>query len=93
MVADCVFSVDVPDRVETGQITSSGLGLTNVTYAKRFNGGATGLSVPAVQLTIVNAVVGDDVILSNESLTGFSVQVKNNSSIVSRKLNWLSQGY
>ena len=93
VVADCVFSVDVPDRVETGQITSSGLGLTNVTYAKRFNGGATGLSVPAVQLTIVNAVVGDDVILSNESLTGFSVQVKNNSSIVSRKLNWLSQGY
>lgn len=93
VVADCVFSVDVPDRVETGQITSSGSGVTNVTYAKRFNGGATGLSVPAVQLTIVNAVVGDDVILSNESLIGFSVQVKNNGSVVSRKLNWLSQGY
>lgn len=91
-VTDFIISVDVPDRFDTGQITTATGGST-VTYAAPFIGGATGMTVPAVQLTIVNAVSGDDIILSNETLNGFDVQVVNSGSGVSRTVNYLAQGY
>lgn len=91
-VTDFIISVDVPDRVDTGQITTATGGST-VTYNAPFIGGATGMTVPAVQLTIVNATAGDDIILSSETLNGFTVQVVNSGSGVSRTVNWLAQGY
>ena len=91
-VTDFIISVDVPDRVDTGQITTATSGST-VTYVAPFIGGATGMTVPAVQLTIVNAVAGDDIILSNETLNGFDVRVVNSGSGVSRTVNYLAQGY
>ena len=92
VAADFVMTVDVPDRVDTGQITTAEAG-SAVTYTAPFNGGATGLTVPAVQLTIVNAQAGDDVVLSNQTLSGFTVRVTNAGVGVSRAVNWLSQGY
>ena len=91
-VTDFIISVDVPDRVDSGQIITS-TGVTSVTYTKAFLGGASGMTVPAVQLTIVNAMAGDDIILSNETLSGFDVQVLNSGSGVVRTINYLSQGY
>ena len=91
-VTDFIISVDVPDRVDTGQVITATGGST-VTYVAPFLGGATGMSVPAVQLTIVNASAGDDIILTNETLTGFTVQVLNGGSGVARTVNWLAQGY
>lgn len=91
-VTDFIISVDVPDRVDTGQV-STATGGTTVTYAAPFLGGASGMTVPAVQLTIVNATAGDDIILSNETLSGFDVQVLNSGSGVVRTINYLSQGY
>lgn len=91
-VTDFIISVDVPDRVDTGQITTATGGST-VTYVAPFLGGATGMTVPAVQLTIVNATAGDDIILSSETLNGFTVQVLNGGSGVSRTVNYLAQGY
>lgn len=92
VIADFVMTVDVPDRVDTGQIITAEAG-SAVTYTAPFNGGATGLTVPAVQLTIVNAQAGDDVVLSNQTLAGFTVRVTNAGVGVSRAVNWLSQGY
>ena len=92
VVTDFIFSVDVPDRVDTGQVTTN-VGGSSVVYAASFIGGATGMTVPAVQLTIVNAQAGDDIILSNETLAGFDVQILNGGSGVVRTVNWLAQGY
>jgi predicted phage tail protein len=92
VVTDFIFSVDVPDRVDTGQVTTNVAGST-VTYVSSFIGGATGMTVPAVQLTIVNAQAGDDIILSNETFAGFDVQILNGGSGVVRTVNWLAQGY
>lgn len=91
-VTDFIISVDVPDRVDTGQVVTAAGGST-VTYVAPFIGGATGMAVPAVQLTIVNASAGDDIILTNETLNGFTVQVLNSGSGVSRTVNYLAQGY
>lgn len=91
-VTDFIISVDVPDRVDTGQVVTA-TGGSNVTYAAPFLGGATGMTVPAVQLTIVNASAGDDIILTNETLSGFTVRVLNSGSGVSRTVNYLAQGY
>ena len=91
-VTDFIISVDVPDRVDTGQVTTA-TGGTTVTYAAPFIGGASGMSVPAVQLTIVNASAGDDIILSSETLNGFNVRVLNGGSGVARTVNYLAQGY
>lgn len=92
VVTDFIFTVDVPDRVDTGQVVTNTVGST-VTYVTSFIGGATGIAVPAVQLTIVNAQTGDDVILSNETLAGFDVQILNGGVGVTRTVNYLAQGY
>jgi Putative phage tail protein len=84
-----IFSVDVPDRIENGtSINCPSSGLT-VTYNPAFQ------ATPNVQITILDAQQGDEVYLpdANQSATGFTVQIRNAGSGVSRKINWLSQGY
>ena len=80
-------SVDVPDRVDTGngmQCPDTGL---SVLYTPRFT------VPPTVLITILNATQGDDVILNGQDENGFSVQIVNGGAFVSREINWLAQGY
>lgn len=86
------FTVDMPDRVDTGQVAVLAGG-SSVAYASLYNGGGTGLATPAVQLTIVNGQAGDDVVLTGQGLSGFTMQVKNGGAGVARTVNWLAQGY
>lgn len=82
------WTVDVPDRAERGTSTAIAAGGTAVTFTKSFQ------AVPNVQVTILNAVAGDDVFFNaGPSTTGFTVQVKNAGAGVARNINWLSQGY
>ena len=87
--------VDMPDRVEGKQgvtvpATTAGL---SVTFNNAFK------AVPATAVTVQNAVQGDVVTLSNESVTGFTVKITNDTAAVSptgpqsRVINWLSKGY
>lgn len=83
------FAVDVPDRIENGtSIDCPSSGLT-VNYSPAFQ------AKPNVQITILDAQQGDEVYLpdANQSAAGFTVQIRNAGSGVSRKINWLSQGY
>ena len=83
------FAVDVPDRIENGtSIDCPSSGLT-VNYNPAFQ------AKPNVQITILDAQQGDEVYLpdANQSAAGFTVQIRNAGSGVSRKINWLSQGY
>lgn len=88
------FAVDVPDRIEDHQIAVSAAG-TVITYpGSAFQGSAGGQGVaPNPQITIVAAQAGDDVILSNVTLAGFTIQVINAGAGVARTINYRSQGY
>ena len=85
-LSDFVFSVDVPDKTFTGNLTTAAGG-TTVTYPTPFNVAAN------PQITIVGATAGDDVILSAVSVNGFTVQVKNGGSGVARSINYFVQSY
>ena len=95
------FKVDVPDRADCfTALAVPAAGLT-VAYAQglegnpaaAFNGGPSGAASPNLQVTIVNAQPGDDVLLSNQSNAGFSVQIVNNGVGVDRNVNIIAQGY
>lgn len=81
------FTIDMPDRLETGTGVSILAGGTSVVYAVPFQ------ITPNVQITINGATAGDDAILTDESETGFTIQVKNGGSGVARSINWIAQGY
>jgi hypothetical protein len=94
------FSVDVPDRDDhlVGQSLASGG--TTILYTPdgtatpaSFNGGPNGAATPNVQVTIVNAQPGDDLVLTGQTLSGCVIQVKNAGVGVARTVNILIQGY
>jgi hypothetical protein len=82
------FSVDMDDRVVSDSNIScpAGTGLT-ITYSPAFQ------IVPSVQITILDAVAGDDAMLTNQSEASFVLHIKNGNNDVTRSINWLSQGY
>lgn len=83
-----VFSVDVPDRVETGTGIVIPITGYSIVYNKPFQ------VAPNVQITIVAAQTGDDAVLTNETEEGFDVIVTDiNDNLVERIINWVAQGY
>ena len=82
------FSIDVPDRLETGTGTVIPNTGYSVVYSKPFQ------VTPNVQITIVSAENGDDVILTNETATGFDIIVTDIDDLpVERTINWIAQAY
>lgn len=81
------FTVDMPDRLETGTSVSATSGGISIAYSKDFQ------IVPNVQVTVINAVANDDIVLSNETESGFDVKIINGTSDVTRNINWIAQGY
>lgn len=94
------FTVDVPDRVDTftdQALDAAGTSFTfrpnGASYDSPFNGGPNGAIVPLIQVTILNASAGDDAIITGETLSGFTIQIKNSGSGVARHVNITAQGY
>jgi hypothetical protein len=82
------FTVDMPDRVDTGTGVGVLSGGTAVAFATSFD------SVPNVQITVLGAQPGDVItfpVATTES--GFTVKITNGGSGVARSINWLAQGY
>lgn len=86
-VSSLTWSVDVPDRVDTGSNVAIASGGTSITYSRSFQ------ASPNTQITILNATAGDDAVLTAQTATGFTIQIMNGGSGVARNINWLSQGY
>lgn len=93
VLTEFVFTVDVPDRLDPYQVTSSSSASVAITYSAPFNGGVGASSLPLVQGTILNAQAGDDLKITGESLAGCSVDVYNSGVRVVRTLNLQVQGY
>lgn len=80
------FTIDMPDILESGSDTSD-VTTKSITYVNNFS------IPPKVQITILNAVQGDDAILTNESASGFDIDIKNGGSNVTRSFNYFVKGY
>lgn len=80
------FTIDMPDILESGSNTSE-VTTKSITYVNNFS------IAPQVQITILNAIQGDDAILTNESASGFDINIKNGGSNVTRSFNYFVKGY
>ena len=89
VLSDFNYSVDVPQSVFTGTLTTSGSGSTAVT----FPGGYVYNTTPIIAPNIISASAGDIVVLTGVTTSGFSIEVLNSGSPVARSINWTSTGY
>ena len=80
------FTIDMPDILESGSDISDTI-TKSITYVNNFS------IPPKVQITILNAIQGDDAILTNESAIGFDIDIKNGGSNVTRSFNYFVKGY
>jgi hypothetical protein len=99
VISDISMTVDVPNLVQTGTNISVASGGTAITFPLTFNAGpggtvtpASGPTVPNVQVTIVGATAGDQILVTSKSITGFDAQVVNGGSGVSRTIDYVAQG-
>ncbi|HEX3747585.1 MAG TPA: phage tail protein [Bryobacteraceae bacterium] len=100
ILEDFIFEVDVPprdDHYTNLSVPSGGLSLVftpdGATSPAAFNGGPANGDLPAVQVTILNAQAGDQLVLSSLSLSGCQLQVTNGGFGVSRSGNVLAEGF
>jgi hypothetical protein len=80
------FSVDVPDLSESKTVDVPAGGASFV-YETNFH------AIPKPQITIFNAEQGDTIVLTNQTLNGFSLQITNNGVGVARTINYFAQKY
>lgn len=95
-----IFTVDVPDRADHYNNQAIAGGGTTITFQPdgaaspaAFNGGPNGALVPHVQVTILSATAGDQVLLTGITAAHCTVQVVNGGVGVARNCNILVIGY
>lgn len=100
VITDFIFSVDVPDRIDHYMNLAVGTGGYAITFtpdgsmtAAPFNGGPNGSALPYVQVTIMNAVQGDDYFITSFTDSGLTITIKNGGSAVARTVSVAVQGY
>lgn len=83
------WTIDVPDLVQTGTGVTVPSGGLRIDFPKEFH------AKPNLQVTTLDAVDGDRAVIqqTTDPLVGFNIQLFNNSTPVSRVINWLAQGY
>lgn len=87
VVSTLAITVDMPDRIERAQnvsVPASGLA---VAYVPAFQ------IAPAVNVTINAATSGDEIDLTAESASGFTVTIRNGGVGVARTVNYTAVGY
>ena len=81
-------SIDMPDRVASGDNLTSGAGAYAVTFAKSFK------VTPAIAITAENLAQGDYYEISSKSASGFTITFKDSGgSAVSRTFDYVAKGY
>ena len=95
VVTAFTVTVDAPDRLDSYVSQSIAAGGTTLTFSSPFNGGPGGASGanPNIQVSILGATPGDDVLITGVSLSGVTIQVKNGGVGVARTVNVAVQGY
>jgi hypothetical protein len=86
------FYIDLPERMESGQNVNIPAQATTINFAKKFVG-TTNNPLPVIGIALQSAQQGDWYILSNVTLTGFIIEIKNGSTTVSRNIDWMAKGF
>ena len=87
-VSEYSYEIDVPDKFESGSAKSAASGGVNIAYKTIFS------TAPKVQITILNAIAGDDAILLNQTKGGFMIKIIDKNGIaVEREFNYFVKGY
>ncbi len=87
LISSFAWTVDMPDVTDTGtDVAVPAAGLA-VTFGQHFQ------VAPNVQVQVLGAEAGDDVVISNKTASGFTVQVLNGGVGVARTVDWVAQGY
>lgn len=80
--------VDMPDVIESGSAFSDESGDILISYKNNFS------VSPKAQITIINALVGDDAVLTNQSKDGFMIKILDKKgTAVRREFNYIAKGY
>lgn len=80
--------VDMPDVIESGSAFSDESGDILISYKNNFS------VSPKAQITIINALVGDDAVLTNQSKEGFMIKILDKKgTAVRREFNYIAKGY
>jgi hypothetical protein len=80
--------IDMPDRVEEQNGYSLGAGGETLSFSFDF------YATPAVGITVHDAATGDYFVLTNKTVSGFDLQVKDSGgSGVARTIDWIAKGY
>jgi len=79
--------VEMPDRIQGDQGISTGAGVKSITYPSQWK------ALPALGLTFVDLDENDVIEVTNETVTGFDVSVKQGVSYHDHVFNWQARGY
>ena len=81
-------TLDMEDRIESGNNIVSGTGTKSVTYAQAY------LTVPSLGFAVQNMTSGDTYTITNKTNTGFDVAfINSGGSGVSRTFDFIAKGY
>jgi hypothetical protein len=87
-VSNLSVSIDMPDRVTSGDDLVSGAGAYSVTFSPAFK------ESPALGIAAQNLVQGDFYEITSKSATGFTITFKNSGgTAVSRTFDYVAKGY
>ena len=94
------ITITIPARIDQYAVMTSASGTVAVTFRPQgalssagFNGGAGTGNLPVVQGTIGNAQAGDQLVISDKTLTGLNVEVLNSGAPIARNVELVVQGY
>jgi len=89
VVSELSVTVDMPDRIFSGNDIVSGTGTKSITFTTPFYS-----SNYAVGITAQSLVSGDYFLVTNKSITGFDVAFKDSSNTgVSKTFDYIAKGY
>lgn len=81
-------TIDMPDRITAGDDIVSGAGSKAVTFSPNFKG------LQGISITAQNLASGDYYVITNKSVTGFTITFYNSSnSAVSRTFDYVAKGF
>jgi len=88
VVTSLSVTLDMEDRIESGNNIVSGTGTKSVTYTQAY------LTVPALGFAVQNLASGDTYTITNKTNAGFDVAFVNSSSSgVSRTFDFIAKGF
>ena len=88
VVTQLSVTLDMEDRIESGNNIVSGTGTKSVTYTQAY------LTVPALGFAVQNLASGDTYTITNKTNAGFDVAFINSSSAgVSRTFDFIAKGF